>query len=561
MVSWDAPVSQRLFYGQRRARCTVDGELAVRRTFEHDDEDIASIHDEWLMPIEPSPFSSTLAVPTPNEVGSHRRRRGKRREGPGAPQSSEASSRSDSELTGLEDMRAPSAVLSKLSSPRTATLRSVLATLQPDQFDVVSEPSDGDVIVQGHPGTGKTVVAAYRSAFLVSPERGRAKANSVLLVGPTPQYVEHVRDLLRPLDRDGRVTITHIAHVLDQAVSIKGQWLGGIGGEHDEVDARAQVFGVLAEERLRSRTVSSNPRVARREHIRMLYELVRNNGDAHGPLSEHPADVAWMNRLPSFDQAVRLRRYLPLLAQLARTFDDVRTGDQFDHVVVDEAQDLSPIEWNVLEQHLRQGGHWTLVGDMNQRRSAATYPSWMEVARHLGLRHNGTAVEPTALRRGYRSTTPILRFADRLLLASERGASSIQSDGPEPAVRHIASRDALIPEALASASRLLTEHPGGTVAIITMDPGMVIDRLGRQGWRRGQTATTWTTAELSLSVLAPENARGLEFDGVVVIEPGVFPENQGRAGQLYTSLTRANRELEVVWHRSLPPPLRTAGRG
>ena len=48
---------------------------------------------------------------------------------------------------------------------------------------------------------------------------------------------------------------------------------------------------------------------------------------------------------------------------------------------------------------------------------------------------------------------------------------------------------------------------------------------------------------------------------MIVIEPGAFPENLGRTGQLYTSLTRANRELAVVWNKDLPDPLRRAGRG
>ena len=66
-------------------------------------------------------------------------------------------------------------VLKKLAAPRSDALRSVLATLQPDQFDVVSRSPGDNLIVQGHPGTGKTVVAAYRAAYLVSPERNEAR--------------------------------------------------------------------------------------------------------------------------------------------------------------------------------------------------------------------------------------------------------------------------------------------------------------------------------------------------------------------------------------------------
>ena len=56
-------------------------------------------------------------------------------------------------------------------------------------------------------------------------------------------------------------------------------------------------------------------------------------------------------------------------------------------------------------------------------------------------------------------------------------------------------------------------------------------------------------------VLTPDAARGLEFDAVIVIEPGLFPRNLGRQGALYTSLTRANRQLVVVHNRPLPAEL------
>ncbi len=58
-----------------------------------------------------------------------------------------------------------------------------------------------------------------------------------------------------------------------------------------------------------------------------------------------------------------------------------------------------------------------------------------------------------------------------------------------------------------------------------------------------------------MRVLRPEEARGLEFDAVVVVEPSDFPEKVGRHGTLYTSLTRANQELVVVHSKPLPQQL------
>lgn len=559
VVSWDAPLAQRYFYGSLAARCVIDGALAVRRTFELELDHISDIDDEWLLPVEPSPFAAGLSVPSP---ATHRP--ASRRRTQAATPGVEPADLPDPRTPGLPatagsfgSMRAPATVLKRLAAPRSNSIRSVLATLQPDQFTVVSHPPDSDLVVQGHPGTGKTVIAAYRSAYLVSPERLDQRASRVLLVGPTQKYVEHVRGLLRPLDPDGRVTITHVAETLDRTVALNSQWSGGIGGDHDDVDARAQRFASLAEEQLRSRTPESVS-LPRRDRVRALYEILCENGGSTS-LSDQPEERRWMRRLPDFDQAIRLRRYLPLIAQLVVAFEPVSRIDQFDHIIVDEAQDVSPIEWNVLRHYLRGQGRWTLVGDLNQRRSDSTYSSWASVIHHLELGlAEGIRPEPVVMERGYRATGPILRFADRVLPASQRGASSIQSDGPEPIVRHVPRFDSLIPEAVAAACRLLDGHPGGTAAIITTDTGALVDWLGRRGWRRGDMASRWRLDDLELNVLAPESARGLEFDGVVVMEPGAFPENNGRAGQLYTSLTRANRELEVVWHSNLPRGLRVA---
>lgn len=584
VVSWDAPVSQ-LFFGTGDEGFTVDGELAVRRTFDHRVSDIADVDDEWLKRVDPSPFDAgDLQVPAPGTPRADRRTRrvspdsqpslpddivdptGESDAEPAGEERSATDGRThrhrdhETHDQGLAGMRSPDTVLRKLAAPRSAALQSVLATLQPDQFDVVSRSPHEDLLVQGHPGTGKTVVAAYRAAYLVSPERKEDQAQSVLLVGPTSDYVAHVKGLVRPLDPEGRIVVTHIAEVLDRIVSLKTRWSGGIGGEHNDIDAHARQFAARAEViHKRANTVHSGP-TARRDHLEAVYSLIQSNGLPGQPVSDNPEDSAWMARLPRFNEAVRMRRYLPLMAQITLAFQPVPFTDQFAHLLVDEAQDISPIEWNVLEQYLRPGGHWSLVGDMNQRRSDTTYATWGHISDHLGIGDGDEPLRPTVLRRGYRSTTPILQFADKLLPSSERGATSIQVEGPRPGVEYVAAPDALFPKALEAAGRLHKNYPTGTVAIITVDPGRLIQLLGKDGWRRGETLNLWARGDELLRVHVPESARGLEFDGVVVVEPGDFPENLGREGQLYTSLTRANRELAVVWHRGMPDALRKVAR-
>lgn len=570
VFSWDAPIA-RLFFGTSGDGYTVDGQLAVRRTFDHQLDGITDLDDEWLSRVDPSPFTPhELHVPVPATTSRSRSRRviappldGPVDEGPVGVSSTEIPSQRERARANvnLKGMRAATTVLKKLAAPRSASLRTVLATLQPDQFDVVSRPPDQDLLIQGHPGTGKTVVAAYRAAYLVSPERGDARASSVLLIGPTLDYVAHVSGLLRPLDPEGRVHVTHISQVLDRTVNLKKhQWSGGIGGEHSHIDAHARKFTLLAERLLNeTKAVPSGP-TARRDHIQAIYSLVRSNGLPARPLSSDREDAQWMRQLPPFERAIRLRRYLPLMAQISLAFQPIPFTDQVTHLLIDEAQDMSPIEWNVIEAYLRPGGRWTVVGDMNQRRSDATYSSWASISDHLGLGKGDRPLDLTTLKRGYRSTTPILQFADKLLPASQRGATSIQAHGPKPKVEYVASAGSLASRAIEAARQLVDTYRDGTVALITVDPGMIIQILGTRGWRRGETHNVWSRDGQVLRIFVPEAARGLEFDGVVVVEPGAFPENLGREGQLYTSLTRANRELIVLWHRDLPDALRKAAR-
>ncbi len=566
VFSWAAPVAD-LFFQPDGAGFPGVEDVVVRRTFEHRQDAISNLDDEWVRSVTTSPFAApTLAIPVAPSRGERRRHETPTppadRSVPAATTSVSTESPAD---PGRRGMRASAAVLRRLSAPRATQLKSVLATLQPDQHDLASRPTDESILIQGHPGTGKTVIAAYRAAYMVTPDRSRKHVRSVMLIGPTVDYVKHVEGLVRPLDPENRIVVVHLEELMTELVGIKGSWRGGIGGEHNDVDAKARGLADGAVRQIkRTVGIKSGPpgrkQVTRRENLQAIYELIETNGGPQGCLSKDPEQIAWMRKLPPFKRASALRRYLPLLAQCALALQPLVEIQQFEHIIVDEAQDVSPIEWNILFERLAVDGHWTLVGDLNQRRSDSTYGSWQEIADHLLLGDGDTPIKPVEIRRGYCSTSAILKFADKLLPAAKRGAESLQTEGPEVKVQH-ATTAAKLPENVIDAGSALSEkYAEGIVAIITVDPGAVIGHLGKLGWRRQDSIGSWRLGERALKVIVPENARGLEFDAVVVMEPGAFPENLGRQGQLYTSLTRANRELAVVWHQGLPDELRRAAR-
>jgi DNA helicase-2/ATP-dependent DNA helicase PcrA len=161
------------------------------------------------------------------------------------------------------------------------------------------------------------------------------------------------------------------------------------------------------------------------------------------------------------------------------------------------------------------------------------------------------------LSNGYRSTQQIIKYANQLLPSHSRHINSLQDTGEIPKVKKIQKRQDLPAEAVASATELLEQEPSGSVAIIAVSDSDITRELRSSGWVMSPNDLfEWQKESSSIRVLPPQRARGLEFDGVVVVEPGDFPENFGRQGVLYTALTRANKYLTITHCRALPKDLK-----
>ena len=596
VISWAAPRARDIWFQPDPEASEIAAQVVMRRTFSLRHGAISDLDDEIVREVAPSPFAEAqISIPEPPAGTSRRRTVTPSRESPPeqepkalpkeslkapyagtppAPQRPESATQRQHPPKLLDDllkrgMRAPETVLKLLSAPRSDQLTSVLSTLQPDQHRLVSWPHDEPLIVQGYPGTGKTIVATYRAAYLVNPAlyddegplAGRRRLR-ILLIGPTDAYVHHDSDINRRLYGVSLIHLTHLEMLLGDTTRVKGQWGGRIGGHYSDVDAKARGLAEQAARIARANSLIMEGPGSARANIKIIYDLIRSNGTTQKKISSDHAQVGWMEELPEFDRAFEQRRYLPLMAQCRIAYMPIPSTDKYDQIIVDEAQDVSPIEWNVLDQYLARDGQWTLVGDMNQRRSDTTYGSWQQIADHLGIGDGDSAFDVQTMPRGYRSTDPIMRFADKLLPASQRGGQSIQTNGPPVITAPVRAAGQLLPKVVELAAGFSAKYSEGTTAIITMDPGAVMQELGKLGWRKsGREGFVWSRDGLQVRLYHPEKARGLEFDAVVVVEPGAFPENFGRAAQLYTSLTRANRELALVWQGALPDKLRRLIRG
>ena len=511
----------------------------------------------------------------------------------------------------------PDPLLAELERERTGEMRDIVATIAAEQDEVIRAPLETCLVVQGGPGTGKTAVGLHRAAFLLYEHRRELDAAGVLVVGPNPIFLRYIAQVLPSLGetavrqttlerllagtayrrrgRDGDDTArlkgdARLAGVLAHAVTSSVQppedriegvttW-GTVRLDPDAVfDAVADIHGrgvphSVGRAALRTRLV----RLARQE-------LVTRRGEELASLESVDAslrgDRGWQRALdriwPPLSAAALVRRMLTnrnalraaadgLLdadeqALLLRpptsrvsdepwTLDDLALLDEaeallsgpppraYGHVVVDEAQDLSAMGFRALARRSNDSS-MTVLGDLAQATAPAAQSSWDDVIDHLG----GPATARRAdLDLGYRVPAAIIDVANGLLAEAAPGVTpcrSVRLDGHPPrfvAVEAAAGAEGVRDAIAAAAADLAGRYP--SVAVIAPPELAPAHRLPRA------------------TVLAPADAKGLEFDAVVVAEPAAIAGGTPQGLRLlYVALTRAVQELVVVHARPLPAAL------
>lgn len=222
----------------------------------------------------------------------------------------------------------------------------------------------------------------------------------------------------------------------------------------------------------------------------------------------------------------------------------------FGHVLVDEAQDLSPMQWRMLARRCPSGS-MTLVGDFGQASRPGSASGWSDVLAIVPTHAGERNVE---LHVNYRTPAEIMDVAARVLAVAAPGVApsdSVRSTGVPPTFLRVAEAD-LVAEAAACA-RAVVGLPGTTAVIAA--PALhraLVAALADVGAASGSVESL----DAPVVVLGPVEAKGLEFDQVVVVEPAdlVTPDQRGLR-LLYVTLTRATQALQVVHARPLPEAL------
>jgi DNA helicase IV len=224
------------------------------------------------------------------------------------------------------------------------------------------------------------------------------------------------------------------------------------------------------------------------------------------------------------------------------------------HVVVDEAQDLSPMECRAVGRRCATGSA-TVLGDLAQATTAAAVGGWPQLLGHLGK----PQAQLRVLEVGYRVPRQILDFASLLLPLIAPGlapARSLRADAGAAAI--VAVPAGGFAGALAQACRQALERPGSAAVIVadaqvaTLSGLLTAAGIGHETLDGGPATARLTVVPVTL-------AKGLEFDHVIVAEPAQIAAAHSRGlHHLYVALTRAVSRLTVLHTEPLPGPLAAA---
>ncbi|MEO1056105.1 MAG: UvrD-helicase domain-containing protein, partial [Actinomycetota bacterium] len=486
----------------------------------------------------------------------------------------------------------PDPVLAEIGAARSGEMREIVATIQGEQDEVIRAPIDQSLVVQGGPGTGKTAVALHRAAYLLFEHRARLARDGVLVVGPNRAFLDYIANVLPSLGersvRQATVDELCLPRVEVSATddTETAQWKGdaqrlvdleraaldAIGPPPDDVSVpigvRTHVFerDAIAEwvETAKDGVVPINQR---RERLRVLaqQELKRRCGgddrwSEAGPLKQ-ALNKCWPTQKP-----IRLVDRLlpgPRGARRAWTRADQLLVDEantllngtpftYGHVVVDEAQDHSAVALRVIGRRSPSGSS-TLVGDLAQSTTPAGQQRWEDVFGHLGA--EGSVADLTI---GYRVPGPILDVANRLLPLT--GVETIPSRSVRvegrPPQSIVTTSDELVAASADQIAELKHRHRLTGVVVRGGLHDTLASALDAHGLRAVDHVHELADGEVP--IFGPEAVKGLEFDGVVVVNPHELLDGSARGARLlYVAMTRAVQALWFVSDAPLPAVLAT----
>lgn len=573
VIDWRAPVSQPFYRASKKAPM----DIALRRRFGYTGGDLTAYEDEHLS--DPA-----------------------------------------------EQERTSRLLQQEIERPRVGPMRDIVATIQPEQDEIVRSDLGGSVCVQGGPGTGKTAVGLHRVAYLLYAHRERLARTGTLVIGPNRSFLHYIEQVLPALGElevkqatvddlvahvevrgadDAAAAVVkgdaRMAEVLRQAlrshvsmpeepvVVVRGsrRWrvpayeLEEIVGELLARDIRYGAARAALPQRIAHAVLVRMEQAGEAPDDRVQDAVARNSAvKAAVKAVWPPVDPAKLVlRLLSDPEFLAVHadgildpdeQKLILWAKPARSLkaakwsaadavlideasDLVARTHSLGHVVLDEAQDLSPMQYRAVGRRCTTGSA-TVLGDLAQGTTPWATRSWEQALHHLGKGH-AVVEELTA---GFRVPREVIAFASRLLPSIAPGLAEVKSvreSAGSLVVRHVQDLDTASLEACVESLR-----QEGSIGLIAADARVpaLAEALGAAGMTYLSPGDE-TTPDTRLTLVPASLAKGLEYDYVVLDEPAAVvdgePDERTGLRRLYVALTRAVSGLTVVHAAELPEQL------
>jgi DNA helicase IV len=547
-------------------------------------------------------------------------------------------------------LRGYSTLLAALERGRTGTLGDIVATIQGEQDEIIRSPQQGVLVVQGGPGTGKTVVALHRAAYLLYTHRFPLEDQGVLVIGPNRVFLRYIERVLPSLGEAGIEQVVladlvpgvqflrasedvpgepyadspttarvkgdvRMSDLIDQAVrtrqrALRSKLVLPFRSGYVRLDV-AESERIVKAARRRFRRHNSGRRFVENELWMALAESYFDPEVGPGlvkdamrgtPEIREVLDWMWPVLTPAqllhdlfgskallkfaargvFDESTALALFRPRSEAVddvrwtsadAALLDDARDvlgpklgkdgkTDELDeirtygHIVIDEVQDLTPMQLRMATRRSLSGA-MTIVGDLAQATGPLAPRDWEDVLAYLPDRRPARVI---GLSVGYRIPGQIMELANKVMAVatpSLRAPQSVRVGDVGPLIVRADSHQQLGATVTLEVRSMMESLPNGSLGIIA--PDSMIPDLSEHFTAAGINHGTATTTGLDKGVtLVPVSViKGLELDGVVVVEPArIVSDTEHGMRSLYVALTRPTQRLTVVHAAELPPPLR-----
>ncbi|MFG1672221.1 HelD family protein [Streptomyces sp. Y7] len=532
----------------------------------------------------------------------------------------------DEHLSDPQEAARTSKLLQReIERPRVGPMRDIVATIQPEQDEIVRSGLGGTVCVQGGPGTGKTAVGLHRVAYLLYAHRERLARTGTLVIGPNKSFLHYIEQVLPALGEltvrqatvddlvahvevrgtdeataavvkgDARLAevlrravYSHVTMPTEAVVVVRGSRRWRVPAYELEETVRELLdrgirYGAAREalpQRIAHAVLVQMERSGEAPDDRVQDAVARNSAvkaavKAIWPpvdpaklvlrlltdadfLAEHAAGILsgdeqktilWAKPVRSVKSAKWSAADAVLIDEVA---DLVSRTASLGHVVLDEAQDLSPMQYRAVGRRCTTGSA-TVLGDLAQGTTPWATRSWDEALAHLG-KSEGVIEELTA---GFRVPTDVIAYASRLLPHIAPGLAPVASIRENPGffeVRPVSETA----DVVAACGELLRRE--GSVGLIAADARVaaLAEALAEAGIGYLSPGEE-TTHETRLTLVPASLAKGLEYDYVVLDEPCAVvdgePDERTGLRRLYVALTRAVSGLVVVHAAGLPSQL------